>query len=316
MSPPSPNDDPLATFQPATRTWFGEAFAKPTKAQRLAWPAIATGESCLLLAPTGSGKTLAAFLAALDRLMFPSPTEGEPTRLQSPKNRKEKSGRGHVRVLYISPLKALGVDIDRNLRAPIAGLRATADRLGHSCKLPEVAIRSGDTDQRERLRIARTPPDVLITTPESLYLMLTSSTREILAQVETVIVDEIHVMVPTKRGAHLFLTLERLERLRQLTAADQGRECPPLQRIGLSATQRPLDEIARLLGGATTTADPDVPVVARPVRGGWCGGGGSPVALVDDAVIDAVEVGERGARAVVKSRTTTTGRTGNPRPRR
>src|SRR5690606_37006459 len=132
----------------------------------------------------------------------------------------------------ISPLKALGVDIDRNLRAPIAGLRATADRQGFYYRLPEVAIRSGDTDQRERQRIARTPPDILITTPESLYLMLTSSTREILSRVETVIIDEIHVMVPTKRGAHLFLTLERLERLRRTMADQEERDCPPLQRIG------------------------------------------------------------------------------------
>ncbi len=261
------NADPLASFQPATSTWFREAFVEPTKAQRMAWPAIATGESCLLLAPTGSGKTLAAFLAALDRLMFPS-SDAAPFALEQirQKPRRGKEPRGHVRVLYISPLKALGVDIDRNLRAPIAGLRATANRLDHAYREPEVAIRSGDTDQRERLRIARTPPDILITTPESLYLMLTSSTREILARVETVIVDEIHVMVPTKRGAHLFLTLERLERLRRLTAEQEERDCPPLQRIGLSATQRPLEEIARLLGGAVATPDPDVSVAPRPVR--------------------------------------------------
>ena len=251
-----PAEPVLGSFHDPTRAWFADAFAAPTKAQRLAWPAIASGESTLLLAPTGSGKTLAAFLASLDRLMF----DGRERQL---KRGEKKPG---VRVLYISPLKALGVDIDRNLRAPIAGVRATADRLGHAFREPEVAIRSGDTDGRERQRIVRNPPDVLITTPESLYLMLTSKASEILTEVETVIVDEIHVMVPTKRGAHLFLTLERLEKLRRDTAKENGAEAKPLQRIGLSATQRPLEEIARLLGGAEASADPDEPVRHRPVR--------------------------------------------------
>jgi ATP-dependent Lhr-like helicase len=183
----------------------------------------------LLLAPTGSGKTLAAFLTAIDRLMFtPAP---------------EKSAR--CRVLYVSPLKALAVDVERNLRAPLAGIAADAERGGVPFLLPEVGIRTGDTDARERARMGRTPPDVLITTPESLYLLLTSQARETLRSVETVIVDEIHAMVTGKRGAHLFLSLERLEALRT------GRE--PLQRIGLSATQRPLDEVARLLGGGEVT---------------------------------------------------------------
>ncbi|WP_197526541.1 Lhr family helicase [Botrimarina colliarenosi] len=266
--------DPLAPFHEPTRTWFNEAFRAPTRAQQLAWPVIASGESTLLLAPTGSGKTLAAFLAALDRLMFaPTPdVAGSPTqrtasrrRQSSVQTNKKRSASG-VRVLYISPLKALGVDIDRNLRTPVAGMRAVAGRLGVDYRDPTVAIRTGDTDQRERARILRHPPDVLITTPESLYLMLTGKAREILTQVETVIIDEIHVMVPTKRGVHLFLTLERLERIRRRSAEEHGHDCSALQRIGLSATQRPLDEIARLLGGAEATADPDEPVRPRPVR--------------------------------------------------
>jgi ATP-dependent Lhr-like helicase len=276
--------DPLGGFHPATRTWFAEAFAEPTKAQRLAWPAIQSGESTLLLAPTGSGKTLAAFLASLDRLMFLDPedeadrTPAAPsrTRASNPRKPRRRAGapRNHARVLYLSPLKALGVDIDRNLRAPVAGIRAVAQRLeaqhpssaGGRFREPSVAIRSGDTTSKERQRILRDPPDVLITTPESLYLMLTGKARQVLERVETVIVDEIHVMVPTKRGAHLFLSLERLERLRRQASQRDDRPHRPLQRIGLSATQRPLDEVARLLGGFEATADPDEPPRPRPVR--------------------------------------------------
>jgi ATP-dependent helicase Lhr and Lhr-like helicase len=184
-----------------------------------------SGRSTLLLAPTGSGKTLAAFLTAIDKLMFtPAPEKG-----------------ARCRILYVSPLKALAVDVERNLRAPLAGIAEHAGRTGASFHLPQVGIRTGDTPPGERARMVRTPPDVLITTPESLYLLLTSQARETLRSVETVIVDEIHAMVSGKRGAHLFLSLERLEALRG------GRE--PMQRIGLSATQRPLDEVARLLGG-------------------------------------------------------------------
>ena len=215
-------------FHCCTRNWFSEAFASPTRVQLDSWPTLFAGGSALLLAPTGSGKTLAAFLAAIDRLMFAKP-EPQPG----------------VKVIYISPLKALGVDIDRNLRAPLAGISAVAAREGIVHRAISVGLRSGDTESRERARMLRTPPDVLITTPESLYLMLTSRAREILAAVETVIVDEIHTMVSSKRGAHLFLSLERLELLRQERAAD----CPALQRIGLSATQRPLEEVAQLLGG-------------------------------------------------------------------
>ena len=220
--------DPLASFRPPVHEWFTTSFAGPTLAQRRGWPAILRGDSTLLLAPTGSGKTLAAFLAAIDRLMF----DPEPAK------------RERCRVLYVSPLKALAVDVERNLRAPIVGIAAVAERRGAVHRVPAVAVRSGDTPASERARIGRAPPDILITTPESLYLLLTSEAREILRSVETVIIDEIHSLVPTKRGAHLFLSLERLERLREGSAA--GR---PLQRIGLSATQRPLEEVARLLGG-------------------------------------------------------------------
>src|SRR5262245_13860984 len=153
----------------------------------------------------------------------------------------EPDRRERCRVLYVSPLKALAVDVERNLRAPIAGIATTAERRGDSYRLPTVAIRSGDTPAAERARISRTPPDILITTPESLYLLLTSQARAVLSSIETVIVDEIHAIAASKRGAHLFLSLERLEALRP-----EGRS---IQRIGLSATQRPLEEIARLLGG-------------------------------------------------------------------
>jgi ATP-dependent Lhr-like helicase len=237
-------------FHPATDRWFTESFGTPTPAQQLAWPPIASGKRTLLLAPTGSGKTLAAFLVAIDRLMFrppTPPTSGKPSR--------------KVKVLYISPLKALGVDVDRNLRAPLAGIRAVAERDGIAHSVPSVGVRSGDTPQAERLRIARDAPDILITTPESLYLLLTSRAREILDQVDTVIIDEIHVLVPSKRGTHLFLSLERLERLRKQAGVES-----PLQRIGLSATQRPLDEVARLLGGGDAPLAADASVPAREVE--------------------------------------------------
>ena len=218
--------DPLAQFHPSVRQWFAAAFPGPTRAQAMGWPPILAGRSTLLLAPTGSGKTLAAFLAAIEKLMF-SP---EPS----------KSAR--CRVLYVSPLKALAVDVERNLRAPLAGIAAAASRDGGPHRSPSIGLRTGDTSAAERAKMARTPPDILITTPESLYLVLTSEARRTLASVETVIVDEIHSVVSGKRGAHLFLSLERLELLR-------GSHAKPLQRIGLSATQRPLEEVARLLGG-------------------------------------------------------------------
>jgi ATP-dependent Lhr-like helicase len=233
--------DPLAPFSPAVRAWFEASFEAPTDAQARGWAAIAAGDHTLIHAPTGSGKTLAAFLYALDRLArdpSPAPTRADP---------------GHVRVLYISPLKALTYDVERNLRAPLTGIGLAAQRLGDEPPRITVASRTGDTPSEDRREIARRPPDILITTPESLYLMLTSQAREILRNVEHVIVDEVHAIAGTKRGAHLALTLERLEHLRDPEATK------PPQRIGLSATQRPLDTIARFLGGIGP--DRDVTIV-------------------------------------------------------
>ena len=218
----------LDRFSSATSSWFRSTFAAPTAAQEQGWEAISRGDHTLILAPTGSGKTLAAFLWALDRLATAGPVVEE---------------RNRCRVLYISPLKALTYDVERNLRAPLVGMEATGVRVG---------TRTGDTTEKERRDIARHPPDILVTTPESLYLMLTSQVREILASVEHVIIDEIHAVAATKRGAHLALSLERLDRLC---------ETPP-QRIGLSATQRPLDELARFLGGR----DKSVTIVDAGVR--------------------------------------------------
>ncbi len=232
--------DRLDLFHAPTRAWFSDALGVPTRAQELAWPAIARGETTLLLAPTGSGKTLAAFLWAIDRLMA-SP---EPSR------------EGRCRVLYVSPLKALAVDVEQNLRVPIAGIERVARRLDVGVRVPIALVRTGDTPPADRARMRRSPPDILITTPESLFLLLTSGARDILRSVDTVIVDEIHSLVANKRGAHLFLSLERLEDL-------LGKE-RRLQRIGLSATQKPLDEVARLLGGFAKIGAPSA-FVARPV---------------------------------------------------
>jgi ATP-dependent Lhr-like helicase len=223
-------DDPLAPFAPPVRAWFESAFETPTPAQAGGWASISTGRHTLIHAPTGSGKTLAAFLWCLDRLVRnPSP----PATSASP---------GSVRVLYVSPLKALTYDVERNLRAPLHGIALAAQRLGEPEPRISIAGRTGDTPQEVRRELARRPPDILVTTPESLYLLLTSAARETLRGVETVIVDEVHAIAGTKRGAHLALSLERLEHLRPDGAA-------PLQRIGLSATQRPLETIARFLGG-------------------------------------------------------------------
>ncbi len=231
--------DPLAPFSRPVREWFEASFEAPTDAQARGWAAIAAGRNTLIHAPTGSGKTLAAFLWALDRLAtHPTP---ERTRAQP----------GTVRVLYVSPLKALTYDVERNLRAPLTGIGHAAQRLGQPMPTITVASRTGDTPSEDRREIARRPPDILITTPESLYLMLTSQAREVLRGVEHVIVDEVHAIAGTKRGAHLALSLERLERLRP---ADAG----PMQRIGLSATQRPLDAIARFLGGVGPNRDVEI----------------------------------------------------------
>ncbi|MEE1810984.1 DEAD/DEAH box helicase [Streptomyces sp. BE133] len=212
----------LDSFSPATRSWFAGAFSAPTAAQEGAWRAIGEGSDVLVVAPTGSGKTLAAFLAALDGLAsVPPPAEAKK----------------RCRVLYVSPLKALAVDVERNLRSPLTGIRQESVRLG----LPEpevrVGIRSGDTPPAERRSLATRPPDILITTPESLFLMLTSSAREALSGIETVILDEVHAVAGTKRGAHLAVSLERLDELLPR----------PARRIGLSATVRPVDEVARFL---------------------------------------------------------------------
>src|SRR6185437_5781048 len=200
----------LNVFSAETRAWFERTFDAPTPAQLKGWPVIATGKHTLIQAPTGSGKTLAAFLFAIDRLTA-TPNEGG------------------LRVLYVSPLKALNYDVERNLRGPLAGLQSSL----------RVAVRTGDTSQKERAAMLRQPPDVLITTPESLFLMLTSQARELLRSVDTLIMDEVHAVAGTKRGAHLALSLERLDRL----------VGEPVQRIGLSATQRPLEEIGRFVAG-------------------------------------------------------------------
>ena len=212
------------------RAWFESTFEAPTPAQADGWAAISAGRHTLIHAPTGSGKTLAAFLWCLDRL----------ARRPTPPATREQPGA--VRVLYISPLKALTYDVERNLRAPLAGISLAAARLGEEPPRITIASRTGDTSAEDRRALARRPPDILITTPESLYLLLTSAAREMLRGVEQVIVDEVHAIAGSKRGAHLALSLERLEALRR-----EGAE--PLQRIGLSATQRPLETVARFLGG-------------------------------------------------------------------
>ena len=234
----------LADFSEATRSWFTSAFAEPTPAQAQAWTAIGNGDHTLVIAPTGSGKTLAAFLWAIDKLA----TEPVPA---DPKRR--------CRVLYISPLKALATDVQRNLRSPLTGVTHAARRLG----LPEpditVAVRTGDTAADERRKLASKPPDILITTPESLFLMLTSQARDGLRGVETVIVDEVHALAGGKRGAHLALSLERLDALRTVEGAAAAGAARPAQRIGLSATVRPPEEVAAFLGGALP-----VTIVAPP----------------------------------------------------
>jgi ATP-dependent helicase Lhr and Lhr-like helicase len=235
----APTQGALAMFSEPTRVWFEAAFAEPTPAQVGAWQAIGAGRHALVVAPTGSGKTLSAFLASLDRLLTSTPPADKLLR---------------CRVLYVSPLKALAVDVERNLRAPLVGITHTADRLGVPVRDVGVGVRSGDTTAQDRRRLATRPPDIMITTPESLFLMLTSQAREALRGVETVIIDEVHAVAGGKRGAHLALSLERLD---HLLAA-------PAQRIGLSATVRPLEEVARFLGGSAP-----VDIVAPPSAKRW-----------------------------------------------
>ena len=236
--------DVLTLFQPAVSEWFRASFEAATPPQAQGWPAIARGESTLMLAPTGSGKTLAAFLWCLNRLMF-SPAPAPASR---------------CRVLYVSPLKALASDVERNLRAPLEGIARVAHAQNVAIAVPAIAIRTGDTPALERARFGREAADILITTPESLFLLLTSNARARLTTLDTVIIDEIHALVPGKRGAHLALSLERLEALR-------GSARAPLQRIGLSATQRPLDEVARFLGGAAARGIARSRNRAKPARG-------------------------------------------------
>ena len=237
-----------ALFLRPVDAWFRREIGSPTRIQTLAWPRIAAGENVLLLAPTGSGKTLAAFLACLDRI-WKSPAS-------------EKPG---VRILYVSPLKALNHDIHRNLSVPLTGVLDQAQQLGETLRPIRTGVRTGDTTPEQRRALNQNPPEILITTPESLHLLLTSAGRENLRHVETVILDEIHSLCPNKRGAFLSLLLERLEALRMGLPGKKIEGVPPMQRIGLSATQKPLDEVARFLGGLMTASEEKNPLLSRPV---------------------------------------------------
>lgn len=263
-------EQPMSQFSRPTRDWFLGAFSKPTPAQAGAWKAISSGSHALVVAPTGSGKTLAAFLWALDRLLTvgssdPSaeppaePLPGLPADAASgtsgsSKGRRPRAPKRKTKVLYISPLKALGVDVERNLRSPLIGITQTAKRLGLPAPLITVGVRSGDTTTADRRSLLSTPPDILITTPESLFLMLTSKARETLTEVDTIIIDEVHAVAGTKRGAHLAVSLERLDSLLP----------KPAQRIGLSATVEPRELVAQFLAGTAP-----VEIVAPPASKTW-----------------------------------------------
>ncbi|MBG6190441.1 ATP-dependent Lhr-like helicase [Arthrobacter sp. CAN_A212] len=249
----------LNKFTPATHQWFAGAFAAPTSAQEGAWNAISAGSNALVIAPTGSGKTLAAFLWALDKFIAAGtddsgpPAKGTPA-TDKPATKGVPAKKRGTKVLYISPLKALGVDVERNLRAPMIGITQTAKRLGLPAPSITVGVRSGDTSQADRRALLTRPPDILITTPESLFLMLTSKARETLTDVDTVIVDEVHAVAGSKRGAHLAVSLARLDALLE----------KPVQRIGLSATVEPKETVARFLGG-----NAPVEIVAPPSKKQW-----------------------------------------------
>ncbi|MBX7444138.1 DEAD/DEAH box helicase [Arthrobacter sp. MAHUQ-56] len=245
----------MGQFSRPTREWFLGAFSEPTPAQAGAWNAISSGSHALVVAPTGSGKTLAAFLWALDRLLAAAPAAPPDAAPEAPaKGRRPRAPKRKTRVLYISPLKALGVDVERNLRSPLIGITQTAKRLGLPAPLITVGVRSGDTPAADRRALLSSPPDILITTPESLFLMLTSKARETLTEVDTIIIDEVHAVAGTKRGAHLAVSLERLDALLP----------KPAQRIGLSATVEPRELVAQFLAGSAP-----VEIVAPPARKNW-----------------------------------------------
>jgi ATP-dependent Lhr-like helicase len=226
--------DPLDAMHPAVAAWFRAQLGEPTEVQSRGWASIAKGGHTLLCAPTGSGKTLAAFLWGISELA----------------KRPLPEAKSRMRLLYISPLRALNYDIDRNLRAPLAGLAMQAMQLGTPVPDLAVGVRTGDTSQRERAQQRRNPPDIFITTPESLYVMLTTGARELFDSVETVIIDEVHALAQSKRGTHLALSLERLAQ--RVADANDGRV---LQRIAVSATQKPIERIAAFMGGVGTDVD-------------------------------------------------------------
>ncbi|MEG9454664.1 MAG: DEAD/DEAH box helicase, partial [Pantoea piersonii] len=232
----------LARFSPATQRWFQSTFAAPTPVQPAAWDAIASGKHALVIAPTGSGKTLAAFLHAIDAL-FREREQQEPP---------DKATR--TRILYISPVKALAADVQRNLQLPLEGVYQQRRQQREKPIALTVGMRSGDTPSSERAKLQRTPPDILITTPESLFLMLTSRAREALRGVTTLILDEVHAVAGSKRGSQLAVSLERLDALLP----------QPAQRIGLSATVQPVERVAQFLGGIQDTLVVNPPASRAP----------------------------------------------------